>query len=39
MTIYLLATADQHGDPVLLVWLVVFYVYLTWLLLTSGGDE
>jgi hypothetical protein len=39
MTLYLLATADVQPDPVLCLFLVVFYFYLAWLLLTSGGAE
>ena len=39
MTLYLLATADVQPDPVLCFFLVGFYLYLAYLLLTSGGAE
>ena len=39
VTLYLLAAAERQPDPVLCLFVVVFYVYLAYLLLTTGGDK
>jgi len=39
MTLYLLASAYVQPDPVLCLFLIFFYLYLAWLLLTSGGAK
>lgn len=39
MTFYLLATSDPKPDPVLGLFVIFFYFYLAWLLLTSGGAK
>ena len=39
VTLYLLAVADRQPDPVLCLFVVAFYIYLAFLLLTSGGAK
>lgn len=39
VTFYLLAAADPQPDPVLCLFVIFFYLYLGYLLLTSGGDK
>ena len=39
MTLYLLAAAEPQPDPVLCLFVVGFYLYLAFLLLTSGGAK
>ena len=39
MTFYLLATTEPKPDPVLGLFVISFYLYLGYLLLTSGGDR
>ena len=35
----LLTAADPKPDPVLCLFVIGFYLYLAWLLLTSGGAK
>lgn len=39
MTFYLLATSEPKPDPVLGLFVIFFYLYLGYLLLTSGGGK
>jgi hypothetical protein len=39
MTLYLLATAEAQPDIALGLFVIAFFGYLAWLLLTSGGAE
>ena len=37
MTLYLLAAAEPQPDLALGLFVIAFFVYLAWLLFTSGG--
>lgn len=39
MTLYLQAAAERQPDPVLGLFVIFFYLYLAYLLLTSGGAK
>jgi len=39
VTLYLLATAEAQPDIALGLFVIAFFVYLAWLLLTSKGAE